>query len=97
MRNCAILLLVVTGCAHQINLDEEREMVLNGPADFVRQARVQARKCGYKDIAVKISRKVGKVAESNLERQTPQAECFGDWIAAVPDATFEVVSASIVN
>ena len=97
MRAWALLLLALSGCSHQLKLDAEREMILRGPADFVRQARVEARKCGYKDIALRVNKKAEKVAESNLELRTPQAECFGDWIAAVPDATFEVVMASVVS
>jgi len=71
-------------------------MILSGPKAFVGAAYKEARRCGYRDIVRKVQANADKVADSNLERRTREAECFGEWIAKVPDATFEVDAAEIV-
>jgi hypothetical protein len=71
-------------------------MILTGPKAFVAAAHSEARRCGYRDIVRRLVPKGEKLADSNLDRRTPQAECFGEWIAKIPDATFAVAAAEIV-
>ena len=71
-------------------------MVLTGPRSFVSAAYEEARRCGYRDIVRNVRANADKVAQSNLDRRSREAECFGDWIAKVPDAIFEVAAAEVV-
>ena len=72
------------------------ELVISGPNLFVAEARRQAQKCGYRTIRSTVRPSGEKLAESELIRTDPPTECFGEWIATVPDATFAVAAPSVV-
>ena len=74
----------------------EPELVIKGPRAFVGEAHQRARHCGYRAIRLKIRPGGEKLAESELTRTDPPTECFGEWIATVPDATFAVSAPSVV-
>ena len=74
----------------------EPELVISGPQSFVTEARRQAQKCGYRTIRARVRPNGEKLAESDLTRTDPPTECFGEWIAAVPEATFAVSAPSVV-
>ena len=74
----------------------EPELVISGPNSFVAEARRQAQKCGYRTIRSMVRPSGAKLAETDLIRTDPPTECFGEWIATVPDATFAVAAPSVV-
>ena len=95
MSRVVLLAVLIAGCA-TAKQDDEAEMILTGPRSFVSAAYDEARRCGYRDIVRNVRAGADKVAVSNLDRRSPQAECFGEWIANVPGATFEVAAAEVV-
>ena len=96
MKSAAAALLAVGACA-PLNLGGgEPQLVVSGPQSFVGAAHVRARQCGCRTIRRVVRSHGEKIADSELIWTDPVAECFGEWIATIPDATFAVSAPSVV-
>ena len=87
--------LALAGCA-ALPGAAAPELVIKGPQSFVAEAYKHAQRCGYRTIRSKVQTRGEKLAESELTRTDPPTECFGEWIATVPDASFAVAAPSVV-
>jgi hypothetical protein len=91
-----LLAILLAACATTGERDEEADLILTGSRSFVSAAYHEGLRCGYRQIVRKVHSKAEKVAESDLDRRSHQAECFGEWIAKIPDATFELLAPETV-
>jgi hypothetical protein len=96
VRSVAAALLAVGACAPLNLRGGGPQLVISGPQSFVGAAYSRARQCGYRTIRRVVRSNGGKTADSELTRTDPTAECFGEWIATIPDATFAVAAPSVV-